>query len=125
MNTKPATTMALSASSLLGGLNQNSLQFYTGSITASAVQIGPWFNALSTAAAISASGISRINNNPITNNLTTNCGLLTNFGYNGGTGFINITTSQQSITWNISVTGANGNRDGYLDNYITKFGYRK
>jgi hypothetical protein len=58
MNTIPATTMALSASSLLGGLNQNSLQFYTGSITASAVQIGPWFNALSTAAAISASGIS-------------------------------------------------------------------
>ena len=108
MNTKPATMMALSASSILGGNGQNDLQFYSGSITGSAVQIGPWFNIISGSNPVNSGLVPRINNNPITNNLTTNCGLLTNFGYNGGTGFINITTSQQSITWNISVTGANG-----------------
>jgi hypothetical protein len=74
MNAKPATTMALSASSLLGGLNQNSLQFYTGSITASAVQIGPWFKELSTAAAID-SGISGVpNSGPPPLSLVVNCG---------------------------------------------------
>jgi hypothetical protein len=44
MNAPAGTIQALSASSLVGGLGQRDLQMYTGSITASAVPIGPYFN---------------------------------------------------------------------------------
>ena len=46
MNAKPTTIMALSASSTLGFNGPGKLQFYTGSITASSVPIGPRFNIL-------------------------------------------------------------------------------
>ena len=43
MNAYAETTQVLTNSSLVGGLGQNDLQLYTGSITASSVQIGPTF----------------------------------------------------------------------------------
>jgi hypothetical protein len=108
MNAKPSTIMALSASSILGGNGQNDLQFYSGSITGSSVQIGPWFDIISGSNPINSGIIPHTNLQPSQPTFTTSCGSLTNFGAAGGTGFINITTSQQSITWNVSITGATG-----------------
>ena len=121
MNAKPATIMALSASSLLGGNGQNDLQFYTGSITASSVQIGPWFNVLGDPVPVEATDIvirpNRGGGTTTFDNLSTSCGNLTSFTQtNNVSQPIEIVTVPQAHNWVATTTDANGNPGG---NWIT------
>ena len=110
MNAKPATIMALSASSTLGGTNQNSLQFYTGSITGSSVQIGPWFRILSGSDTIESSLIPRINQQPNPPVISISCGSgLTSFQpSNNPNRSINVSVTPQSMTWTTFKAGVAG-----------------
>ncbi len=110
MNAKPATIMALSASSTLGGTNQNSLQFYTGSITASSVQIGPWFEIISGSDPIESSLMPRINqqSNPPLLSISCGTGLTTFQPSNNPNRSISISVTPQSMTWTSFKAGVAG-----------------
>jgi len=111
MNAKPATIMALSASSLLGGNGQNDLQFYTGSITASSVQIGPWFKELDPPSPID-SGINSNTNAPPAPTLTINCLNTSPFALtNNANRQITVTTNNQSAAWYAVATVTNVNEN--------------
>jgi len=109
MNAKPATIMALSASSTLGGNGQNDLQFYTGSITASSVQIGPWFEIISGSDPVQVPVTPRINLTPIGSSLSVSCPNMTSLQpTNNPTRSITVTTSPQTVIWTARATDITG-----------------
>ena len=114
MNAKPATIMALSASSTLGGTNQNSLQFYTGSITASSVQIGPWFEIGGSPTPIqSLSALIAENLVPIPATLSITCASgLTQFDPSGNAPVaVTIETTPQALAWTVTKRNENDTQD--------------
>ena len=114
MNAKPATIMALSASSTLGGNNQTDLQFYTGSITGSSVQIGPWFEVISGSDSIESPIRTRPNRTLTPTNLSTSCGTgLTTFQPNSNSNrSITVETSPQSTSWTAVKAAEGGSGTG-------------
>ena len=113
MNAVSSTVQILSASSLVGGLNAADLGLYTGSITASAVPIGPAFTTLSTPVPTESPVIPL----PLTlgggglSSYTVSCGVgMTSFQQvNYAPSFIQITLSDQTQLWSAFVSYQDGN----------------
>jgi len=113
MNAASSTVQVLSNSSLVGGLSAMNLGLYTGSITASAVPIGPAFTTLTSPTPI-ASPVTPI---PLTlgggglNSFTVSCGIgMTSFQQiNYAPVFLQITTSSQTAAWTAFVSYQDGN----------------
>jgi len=113
MNTAASTLQILSASSLVGNLGAKDLQLYTGSITASAVPIGPAFTTLTTPTpVVSDSPVFPLvlNNNNTNNAFTLSCGIgLNGFSQvNYSPGIIQLTFADQTATWFAIVNYADG-----------------
>ena len=112
MNAVSSTVQILSASSLVGGLNAADLGLYTGSITASAVPIGPAFTTLSTPVPTESPVIPL----PLTlgggglSSYTVSCGVgMTSFQQvNYAPSFIQITLSDQTQLWSAFVSYQDG-----------------
>ena len=118
MNAPASTLQVLSGSSLVGSLTPNTLQLYTGSITASAVQIGPYFNLLTGSAPILATPLTKPNTNPIGPTLSVACGSgLTSISNNGGARSIQVSTSTPSLTWSANISYNDGY--GWISLYTT------
>ena len=109
MNAPASTLQVLSGSSLVGSLTPNTLQLYTGSITASAVQIGPYFDILTGSAPILVTPLTKPNLGPINSTLNVSCGVgLTSISNDGGIRSINVTTSSPTVSWTVSITYNDG-----------------
>ena len=112
MNAKPATTMALSASSTLGFNGPEKLQFYTGSITASSVPIGPRFNILLEPTPTEANLTLITNSNPPPPGMSISCPNQS-FGASGNTPrSIVVSCGSQQQQWQITVTDFDGTPGG-------------
>ena len=111
MNAASSTIQILSASSLVGDLNAMDLGLYTGSITASAVPIGPAFTTLTSPTPI-------VSDSPVfplslssNNAFTLSCGVgLTGFSQvNYSPGIIQLTFADPTAVWSASVSYVDGN----------------
>ena len=116
MNADASTLQVLNNSSLVGNSGATDLQLFTGSITASAVQIGPSFEVLATITPVQASVFSssiQQQQQPI---VSTTCGAgMQGFGPTDiYTTPITVTTSDPTLSWNVSVV-YNGN----FSNWVT------
>ena len=112
MNAEQSNTRILNNSSLVGDLGQTDLQLYTGSITASAVEIGFTLNMFDDAPITeSTTAIVSTITNPTPPYLTTNTpGNLTSIGNNPSFRFIiNIVCSIQTLNWTADVIYNDGN----------------
>ena len=105
MNVAASTFQALNNSSLVGDLATDKLQLYTGSITASAVQIGPSFDILDAVTPVEGTVAQTAIQVQQPAFLSTSCGsgltafLPTNFNSVP----ITVTTSDQTLSWNVSI----------------------
>ena len=109
MNAPASTLQVLSGSSLVGSLTANTLQLYTGSITSSAVQIGPYFNILTESAPILVTPLTTPNTIPVSPTLSTNCGSgLTSISNDGGPYSIPVITSTSTLTWSVYIDYQDG-----------------
>ena len=110
MNAPSSTLQVLDNSSLVGNLGTTDLQLYTGSITASAVPIGPSFTTLQTPTPVVASNILiETISVPTPATLFIQCQNLTNFqqvNYFGGQ--ITITATDQTLPWSVLVNYLDG-----------------
>ena len=110
INVTASTTQILDNSSLVGNLGITDLQLYTGSITASAVPIGPSFTTLQTPTPVVASNILiETISVPTPATLFIQCQNLTNFqqvNYFGGQ--ITITATDQTLPWSVLVNYLDG-----------------
>ena len=113
MNVAASTFQALNNSSLVGDLATDKLQLYTGSITASAVQIGPSFDILDAVTPVEGTVAQTAIQVQQPAFLSTSCGsgltafLPTNFNSVP----ITVTTSDQTLSWNVQILyspGASG-----------------
>ena len=108
MNAPAGTIRALSASSLVGGLGQRDLQMYTGSITASAVPIGPYFNMIANLAP-TPSPILVKPGGSVLPNLYVDWGFLTSVPNNpSGRYAVDIVCSVSTLPWSIYITYDDG-----------------
>ena len=116
MNADSSTLQILNNSSLVGNSGATDLQLYTGSITASAVQIGPSFEVLSTITPVQASVFSSSIQQQQQPFLTTTCGAgMQGFGPTDiYTTPITVTTSDPTLSWNVSVV-----YQGNFSNWVT------
>ena len=104
MNAASSTLQILSASTLVGDLGVGDLGLYTGSITASAVPIGPAFTTLSNPTPIQSQYTVfplALNPGGGLNSFTISCGVgLTGFSQvNFNSEFIQVTFTDQTTTW--------------------------
>ena len=117
MNADASTLQILNNSTLVGNSGATDLQLFTGSITASAIQIGPSFEVLATVTPVQATNVPtttiQSQQGPL---LTTTCGPgMTGFGPTDiYTTPITVTTSNQNLSWQVSVL-YNGN----FSNWVT------
>ena len=114
MNAAASTLQILSASTLVGDLGVGDLGLYTGSITASAVPIGPAFTTLSTPTPIQSQYPVfplAISPGGGLNSFTISCGVgLTGFSQiNFSPEFINLSFTDQTTTWMAVVSYQDGN----------------
>jgi hypothetical protein len=131
MNAPASTLQVLSGSSLVGSLTANTLQLYTGSITASAVQIGPYFDILTGSAPILVTPLTKPNRAPVLPTLSIACGPgLTSLGNDGGYRTIEFSTSSPSVSWTANITyndgfgwasllTTSGTGDGIIDIFVS------
>ena len=109
MNAPAGTIRALSASSLVGSLGQRDLQLYTGSITASAVPIGPYFNMIANVAPTPSSVIPKPGGSVLPS-LFVNFYQMTSIPNNPvGRYPVDIVCSVSTLPWSISITYGDGN----------------
>ena len=109
MNAPAGTIRALSASSLVGGLGQRDLQMYTGSITASAVPIGPYFNLITNVAPTPSNIIPVENRIQLIQNLNVNWGNMTSVPNVPTTRYqTNIFCSDPTLPWSIQINYSDG-----------------
>jgi hypothetical protein len=109
MNAPASTLQVLSGSSLVGSLTSNTLQLYTGSITSSAVQIGPYFDILTESAPILASVSQTINTAPVAATISIACGAgLTSISNDGGFRAISVFASNPTTSWTATVDYEDG-----------------
>ena len=108
MNAPASTLQVLSASSLVGGLGQTDLQMYTGSITASAVPIGPYFNTITNLSPT----LSPVLVKPggfVGNNLIVNWNYFNSIPNNPSQRYaVDIICSSPSLPWSIFITYNDG-----------------
>ena len=115
INAPASTLQILNNSSLVGDLAEDKLQLYTGSITASAVQIGPSFDILTAPTPAQATVFSSSIQQNIQANISTQCGPgLTSFTPVGNSAkTITVNASDQSLGWTVSIQYF-GNASGWI-----------
>ena len=135
MNARSFTLMALSASSILGGNGQTDLQFYTGSITASSVPIGPSFEIATPPVPEEATNITFSNNTPPVDDILNDTIIPVDVNVEGGYIFdayggnnspsgpkliIQLTTTNPSLSWTLIFNNTpNGPNSGEIQYWGT------
>jgi hypothetical protein len=112
MNAPASTLKVLNNSSLVGGHGLTDLQMYTGSITASAVPIGPYFNLITNVAPTPANITPVVNQAPVPPNLFVLWPQMTFIPNSPANAYpVEIVCSSPSLPWSIEV------------NYLDDFGW--